>query len=332
MRRTTSPLSLVLLGIGTFLLVLAAMLAWYVEPRAQRTPIDTDVTTVFTGRGSYFDAKKVETVPETNLTITRKVRGDVADSEDSGRAIWDVSTSVDTDDTLPASDTHDSFLWTVERWVTDRKTNAPVHCCGETPRFEGEAYLKFPFNVEERAYRWWDSTLGGTVELAFKNTRKVQGHEGYLFTGEVEAVKTGTRQVPGVLVGQKDRGQVLAEEWYANTGIELVADKKTGRILYASIKPKKTLRAPGATTGDGEVVLLESSTGIAFTEETQEKQVELAKADNRKLRLVGVTAPAGAGGLGLLLAVVGSVLVFRGRPEDTTVVPAAAPTPESVTP
>ncbi|QDY80063.1 DUF3068 domain-containing protein [Streptomyces qinzhouensis] len=330
MRRTTSPVSLVLLGIGTFLLVLAAMLAWYVEPRAQRTPIDTDVTTVFTGQGSYFDAQKVKTIEDANLTITRKVRGDVADSEESGRAIWDVSTSVDTDSTLPASDPHDSFLWTVERWVTDRKTNAPVHCCGETPRFEGEAYLKFPFNVENRSYRWWDSTLGATVELVkSKGTKKVQGHAGYRFTGKVDAVKTGTRQVPGVLLGQPERGQILAEEWYSNHGIELIVDQKTGRILFAAIGPRKTLRAPGAESAENEVVLLNSER-IAFTEETQKKQVELAKADNRKLRLVGVTAPAGAGGLGLGLAVAGSVMVFRRRPEDTEAVPASVEVPESV--
>ncbi|GAA2243854.1 hypothetical protein GCM10010232_33600 [Streptomyces amakusaensis] len=330
MRRTASPVPLVLLGVGTFLLVLAAMLAWYVEPRAQRTPIDTDATTVFTGQGSYFDAKKVKTVDGAKLTVTRKVRGDVADSEESGRAVWDVSTSVDTDDTLPASDTHDSFQWTVERWVTDRRTNTPVHCCEESPRFEGEAYLKFPFNVEKRSYRWWDSTLGGTVELEFEGGTKVQGHEGYLFTGTVDPVKTGTRQVPGVLVGRPDRGQVLAEEWYANHGIELVADRKTGRILFASIGPRKTLRAPGADSGENEVVLLESER-IAFTEETQKKQVELAEADNRKFRLLGLTVPVGAGGLGLVLAVAGSVLLFRRRPEDTGAVPASAGEPEPST-
>ncbi|MGV9313899.1 DUF3068 domain-containing protein [Streptomyces sp. NPDC003691] len=328
MRRSTSPISLVLLGIGTFLLVLAAMLAWYVEPRAQRTPIDTDVTTVFTGQGSYFDTKKVQTVTDAQLTITRKVRGDVADSAESGRAIWDVSTSVDTDGTLPAADPSDSLLWTVERWVTDRKTNAPVHCCGETPRFDGEAYLKFPFNVEDRSYRWWDSTLGATVELKRGGEKSIQGHKGYRFTGEVDPVKTGTRQVPAVLVGSDQGGQILAEEWYANTGIELVVDQKTGRILFAAIGPQKTLRAPGAESSQKDVVLL-ASDRIAFTEETQKKQVELARADNRKLRLVGVTAPAGAGGLGLLLAVAGTFLVARGRPGDTTSVTAVAPVPES---
>lgn len=183
--------------------------------------------------------------------------------------------------------------------------------------------------MEKRPYRWWDSTLGAAVELEFTRTTKVRGHEGYLFTGTVDPVRTGTRQVPGVLVGQPERGQVLAEEWYANHGIELVADQRTGRILFAAIGPRKTLRAPGAGAGN-EVVLLESKR-IAFTEETQKKQVELARADNRKLRLLGVTAPVGAGALGLSLAVAGSVLLVRGRREDTAGAPAPADVPEPLT-
>ncbi|MGX2997385.1 DUF3068 domain-containing protein [Streptomyces sp. JNUCC 64] len=313
MRRTASPVSLVLLGTGTFLLVLAALLAWYVEPRAQRTPIDTDTTTVFTGQGSYFDTGKVRTVRDGKLTITRKVRGDVADSEASGRAVWDVSTTVDTDATLPAADPRDALQWSRERWVTDRRTNRPVHCCDESPRFEGEAYLKFPFGVEKRPYRWWDSTLGATVELAYRGTKRVQGHTGYRFTATVDAVRTGSRQVPGVLVGKPKTPQVMAEEWYANHGIELVADPRTGRILYAAIGPRKTLRAPG---GDTDAVVLLDSERIAFTEATQRKQVELAVADNRKLGLVGLAGPVVAGGLGLLLGAAGVLLLVRGRKED----------------
>ena len=54
MRRTASPLSLILLGLGTFLLVLAPMLVWYVEPRAAVNPINIDTTAVYRGTGSYF--------------------------------------------------------------------------------------------------------------------------------------------------------------------------------------------------------------------------------------------------------------------------------------
>ncbi|MFF3326911.1 DUF3068 domain-containing protein [Streptomyces sp. NPDC002889] len=313
MRRTASPSSLVLLGAGVFLLVLAPLLAWYVQPHAKRTPIDVDTTTVFTGTGSYFDTSKVKTVHGKRITVTRQVRGDVADSEKSGNAVWDVSTSVDTDSTLPASDTRDSLQWTLERWVTDRADNQPVHCCRETPVFDGEAYLKFPFDVEQRSYRWWDSTLGGVVQLRFAGRKKVQGYEGHRFTGTVPPSRTGVRQVPGRLVGRPGTSQVLAEEWYSNSAIELIVDQRTGRIIHAAIGPRKTLRAPGA---DKDAVVLLASERIAFTPATQRRQVELASADSRKLALLGTTAPIGGATLGAVLVLVGGALVARGRRPD----------------
>ncbi|GGV37547.1 hypothetical protein GCM10010277_24110 [Streptomyces longisporoflavus] len=313
MRRTASPLSLILLGLGVFLLVLAPMLAWYVEPRAKRTPVDIDTTTVFKGTGSYFDTDKIKTVHDKNLTITRQVRGDVDDSNDE-HAVWDVVTSVDPDSSLPAADPHDSLQFTTERWVTDRKTNRPVHCCDEKPYFEGEAYLKFPFDVQKRSYIWWDNTLGATVPLTFRGTKKIQGYEGYRFTAKVKPAKTGTRLVPGRLVGQPRRSNVLAEEWYANHGVELVADKRTGRIIYAAIGPRKTLRAPGSDKD--ETVLLDSKR-IAFTTKTQKAQVKLADDDSSRLELIGVTLPVGAAVLGGLLAIAGGVLVLRGRRSDS---------------
>lgn len=311
MRKTASPLSLALLGIGVFLLVLAAMLAWYVEPRAKRTPTDVDVTTVFTGDGAYFDTDKVATVSKQRITITRHVLGDVADSEKSGRAVWDVSTTVDTPKSLPLRDPRRSLQWTVERWVTDRRTNEPVHCCEEAPtRFEGDAYLKFPFDVRRKGYRWWDNTLGAAVPLRFDGTKKVQGYEGYRFTGTVAPTRTGSRQVPGRLVDRPRQGQIQAEEWYANRRIELVVDRRTGRIIDASISPLKTLRAPGSAR---DAVTLLRGEGLRFTDETQRAQVDLADKDSTRLRLVGETLPLVAVAVGGASGVFGLVLVVRGR-------------------
>ncbi|MGI5198385.1 DUF3068 domain-containing protein [Streptomyces sp. CA-288835] len=315
MRRTASPLSLVLLGLGVFLLVLAPLLAWYVEPRAKQNPIDIDSKTILTGTGSYFDTDEIETVHNKKITITRQVRGDVADSEKHGRAIWDVSTTLDTEKSLPAADPHDALLWTTERWVTNRKTNAPVHCCQEKPYIEGEAYLKFPFDVQKRDYRWWDSTLGSTITLNYQGKKKIQGYEGMRFTAKVAPAKNGTRMVPGTLVDQPERSQVLAEEWYANHGVELVVDEPTGRILYAATGIRQTLRAPGS---DEDAAVLLDAKRLAFTTDTQKEQVKLAKADSRQLRLVGQTLPIGAAGAGALLALVGVILVVRGRPNPET--------------
>ncbi len=310
MRRTASPLSLILLGLGTFLLVLAPMLAWYVTPRAAVNPIDIDQTAVYKGTGSVFDTDKVETVDGQTITVTQRVRGNVEDSERSGDAVWDVTTTVDTDKTLPAADPHDALDFVPHRWVMDRRTTKPVHCCGEKPYIEGEAYLKFPFDVQKRAYQWWDNTLGNTVVLTYRDTKKVQGYTGYRFTGTVAPTKVGTRMVPGSLVGRPDSPQVLAEEWYSNHGFELVVDQRTGRVIYAQTGPKRTLRAPGAKK---DAVVLLDSEKIAFTTATQKDAVKKAEQDSGQLKAIGETVPVGAAVLGFVLVVAGSVLVVRGR-------------------
>lgn len=310
MRRTASSLSLILLGLGTFLLVLAPLLAWYVEPRAAVNPIDIDTTAVYRGTGSVFDTERVETVPDQRITVTQRVRGNVADSERSGAAVWDVTTTVDTDKSLPAADPHDALDFVPHRWVMDRKTTEPVHCCRETPYIEGEAYLKFPFDVQKRSYRWWDNSLGSTVTLNYRGTKKVQGYTGYRFTGTVPPSKVGSRLVPGSIVDQPDRPQVLAEEWYSNHGVELVVDQATGRVIYAQTGPRRTLRAPGA---DKDAAVLLDSRKIAFTTATQREAVRQAERDSGQLRAVGRTLPIGAAVAGFVLAVAGGVLVARGR-------------------
>ncbi|WP_371671759.1 DUF3068 domain-containing protein [Streptomyces sp. NBC_00289] len=315
MRRTTSPLSLILLGLGTFLLVLAPLLAWYVTPRAAVNPIDIDTTAVYSGTGSYFDTAEIETVHDRRITVTQQVRGDVEDSERSGRAVWDVTTTVDTDDSLPAADPHDALEFFPNRWVTDRRTNEPVHCCRENPYFEGDAYLKFPFDVRRHSYQWWDNSLGSTVTLRYAGTRKVQGYTGYRFTGTVAPTRIDTRLVPGSIVKRPNRPQVLAEEWYSNHGIELVVDQRTGRVVYAQVGPRRTLRAPGAKK---DAVVLLDSRKLAFTEDTQKDQVELAKDESGQLRMVSETLPIGAAVTGFVLATVGSVLVARGRKRPET--------------
>lgn len=326
MRRTASPISLILLGLGTFLLVLAPLLAWYVTPRAALNPINIDQTAVYRGTGNVFDTEQVKTVPDQRITVTQRVRGNVEDSERSdGAAVWDVTTTVDTDKSLPAADPHDALEFVPHRWVMDRKTTRPVHCCGEKPYIEGEAYLKFPFDVQRRSYQWWDNSLGSTVTLHYQGTKKVQGYTGYRFTGTVAPAKVGTRLVPGTIVDEPDRPQVLAEEWYSNHGIELVVDQRTGQVVYAQVGPKRTLRAPGAKK---DAVVLLDSRKIAFTTATQKDAVRLAKRDSGQLRAVGETLPIGAAVAGFVLAAVGGVLVVRGRrrPESTDM----SDTPEPV--
>lgn len=158
LRRIPSPFALALLGVGVFLLAFVPLLTWYVGPRVKLTLTNIDVTSVMTGRGSYFDADSVTTVHGRTITLTRRILGDVHAGAAHNAAVWDISTTIDTPKTLPLQDPRRSLDWTVERWVGDRSTNMPVHCCGETPAFDTDAFLKFPFDVRKETYRWWDST------------------------------------------------------------------------------------------------------------------------------------------------------------------------------
>ncbi|MFI9646301.1 DUF3068 domain-containing protein [Streptomyces sp. NPDC052040] len=312
MRRRVRPFSLALLGVGTFLLVLAPLLAWYVAPRAALNPIDIDTTAVYVGTGSVFDTGQVRSVPGQRITVTQRVRGDVADSERSGAAVWDVTTTVDAGPARPAADPHTALEFLPARWVTDRRTNEPVHCCRETPAFQGDAYLKFPFDVGRHSYQWWDDSLGSTVTLHYAGTRKIQGYTGYRFTGTVAPARVGTRLVPGALVGRPGASQVLAEEWYSNHGVELVVDQRTGRVLYAQVGPRRTLRAPGSAK---DAVVLLDSRKVAFDTATQRDQVRLARRESGQLRLLAEVLPVTAAAGGFVLAVAGGVLLVRERRE-----------------
>ncbi|MZG19365.1 DUF3068 domain-containing protein [Streptomyces sp. SID5914] len=310
LRRTHSRLALSLLGAGVFLLVLAPMLTWYVAPRAKVSPINVDQTAVLTGQGSYFDIGSLSALRNQKITLTSHVLGDVSASERSGRAVWDVSTTVDTPKSLPLKDPRRSLLWITARSVTDRRTNQPVHCCGETPYFDGEAYLKFPFDVEKRTYRWWYDTLGAAVPLRFAGTTKVLGHEGYRFVGSVPPTKTGTRQVPGLLVDRPEQAQVFAEQWFSDAGVELVVDPSTGMVINSTIAPKVTLRAPG---GKRDMVTLLQTDRLTLPKSELQAGVTTASDLSHQLRLISKTVPATAAAAGAPIAVIGLTLLIRGR-------------------
>ncbi|MFI8836462.1 DUF3068 domain-containing protein [Streptomyces afghaniensis] len=317
LRRVPSLLALALLGVGVFLLTLAPLLTWYVVPRVKLTPLEVDVTSVMTGRGSYFDADAATTVHGRTITVTRRVLGDVDAGAAHNAAVWDVSTTIDTPKTLPLKDPRRSLQWTVERWVSDRRTNLPVHCCGETPAFDADAFLKFPFDVRKQTYRWWDSSLGAAIPLRYTGTKKVFGHEGYRFTGSIWPVRTGTRQVPGALVGLPRQGQVLAEQWYANARIALVVDRHSGQIIDASIAPKVTLRRPG---GERDEVTLLQSDRLGMSDATRRVVVNRAVADSRKLQLIEGTLPTAALSVGGPLAVLALLmLLVQGRRSPSVV-------------
>jgi hypothetical protein len=278
----------VLLGTGAFLLTSAPLLKVYAVPRLEVAPLDVNATSVATGVGRHIDEKTGTLSAPTTITATTRIIGDVAAGRAHGVAVWDISNRVDTPDTLKQKDPRKAFDWSVERWAFDRHTGRAVHCCGEKPRFEGEAYLKFPFHLEQRSYDVWDSTAKRAVEAKYVGTERMGGHSLYRYTAVVAAQKVGTRDLGG--------GTVL-DQYYANAEESWLVDPRTGIVVTGSSHPHVTLRQPGkskdvATLLDAELSLTADSVAS-----------DLAQLDDstRRLALVRTYLPLAGllgGGLG----------------------------------
>lgn len=295
----------VLLGQGVLLLALVPLVNFYVLPRVEVVPQDQQVTVVSTGVGSYLDRNSLEMKGPVPLTVTTHVVADVAAGQASGNAVWNVSTVVDSPDSLPLHDPRFSVDWTLEKWVADRHTGLPVHCCGESPVFDQGYYLKFPFGVQKHDYQLWNPKAKHAFPVHYTGTINVEGHDFYRFDGTVPPTKIAEHDVPGQLVGlPRDKGMVHVDEYYADSDSQLLVDPRTGVPLGGSQHPHDTLRTPGDDTD--RLTVLDSV--FTATPDTEHTTLGLIVDNDKKLAVLQDTLPpvglfGGSAllGLGLLL-------------------------------
>jgi hypothetical protein len=288
-----------LLGLGVFLVVLAAMLRFFVADRSIETPIDQYTKTVAPGQGTYLDTRSLSE-RRADLTATRIVKGDVrASSEDVG--VWDVSVAIETGDgaLVRAS---------LDRVAFDRKTGESVDCCGaavdgEPTPHQGVSY-KFPFDTGKRDYQFWDVTSRKAYPARYVSQEQLQGLTVYKFLQQVPGQQLRTTEVPGSLVGEA-AASFDAPVWYQNTRTVWV-EPKTGVIVKGNEQTRTTLRD---SRGQDRSVVLDAD--LTFDDATQRRQADLARDGIRSIDLVRRWLPLGAVLLGLIL-LAGAVLVLRG--------------------
>lgn len=334
MRRSKKPhpaAGFLVFGVGVLFLALAPLTRWYVLPRVELTPLDENVTDVSTGTGRYFDANTLTFTGPVMLTVTRHLIGDVAAGEAGGVAVWNVSTQVDTPQTLPLHDPRAALSWTLERWVFDRHTNLPVHCCGETPRFQGNAYLKFPFEVGKGEYQYWSPQARRSFPVRYTGSVTMSGHQLYRFDGTLPATRTGGMDVPGSLVGEPHAtGLVHVDEFYRDDGTELLVDPLSGTPIGGFQHPRITLRLPGSDQ-DRATVFTATFTATAGSERSV---LSLVEQSDRRLSLARTGLPIadlvlGSLGvlLGILLLITNARRARRATPTRPLDEPAAMPGP-----
>lgn len=295
----------IVLGVGVLCLALVPLLHWYVLPRVEVLPLDENTTSVSTGQGKYFDQNTLRITGPVQITVTTHIVGDVAAGQATGYAVWNISTTVDTPKSLQQRDPRQSLVWTLERWVGDRSTDQPVNCCGASPHFTGNAYVKFPFNLTQGTYDFWSPLAKQAFPVRYTGDVTVAGLRLYRFQGTVPPTRIGGTQVPGTLIGLSSTAMTNVDEYYRDTDTEIDVDPVSGIPVVTVQHVVTTLRLPGSDTDRLTVLASTFSTSQA----SRDSLVALVRSTDDKLDLVRRTLPTVLLTGGSALVVAGAVLV-----------------------
>jgi hypothetical protein len=296
MRKTVG---LVLLGLAAFLITAAILALVWVPGQVMKTPLDVNSTTKLSGNATVLPSGSGAPVKAVSRTVAD------GDASTSDVVVFNTFSCLvqDPDGTAPdcVDDTDpDKRLVTAstDRFATNRVTALAVNDekyvgAGAEPH-EG-LVNKFPFDVEQKTYPFWDGIVDRAVETTFQGEEEIDGLAVYKFS---YSVADEPAEISEGISGLYSMNKTM---WI---------DKGTGSIIDESDKQVRKL-------DDGTPVL---DLDISFTDETVAANVKDAKANNSQLSLVA-KAPWVLGLLGLLAGAGGAFLLLAGRRDDVSETP-----------
>jgi hypothetical protein len=283
MRKTVG---FVLLGLAGFLITAAVLALFWVPGQVKRTPLDVKTLTRLSGNAGVL--------PTGEGSAVKAISNTVADgpASDADVVVFDTFTCLMRDVPNAPDCTKDtaegSPLVTAgnDRFATDRRTAEAV----DDAKYVGTAaeshqglVNKWPFDPEQKTYKYWDGLLGRAVDATFAGEEDVQGLATYKYAVKIQNEATEVASgVPGIYSDDKT----------------LWVDRGTGSIIDQKEHQVRTLE-------DGTVVL---DLDLGFTPDTVTANVEDASANNSQLTMVK-WAPLVLGLLGLLALAGGAFLV-----------------------
>jgi len=303
MRRVTG---LVASALGTFLIVLALFMRFYVAGQAIKFPLNEDtISTLTASNVTYFSPVTLTELTGVTLQNTITVQGDVA-SGDSGRAVWDeFSYTYDITN-------HQQFEYTMQRLAFDRRSAELINCCGTfvglktNLQVSGLGYV-WPFNAQERTYDVFDSILMKPMPFSYAGMAVIDGERAYKYVESVPATRASTETLPGSLVGVKDQQTVTLGEYYQGTTTEWV-DPITGLSVKTNSNQHLYL---AVSSGTPLLNLLQAD--FSSTGSTVASAVDTAKSEDNKINLLTLLLPLTLGLTGLIALVIGIILA---RPRE----------------
>jgi hypothetical protein len=287
----------ILLGLGAFLLVLAPLARFVIYPGVAKAPIDVFSVGVSEGPGATIFSVADLAEIETDLTSTRRTRGDVEASTDTV-AVYDsfVNTADAEGETRSAS---------TERAAFDRFTGEAVPGYGENidgePVTHSGLVFKFPFNTQQQDYEFWDGSLREARPIQFEAVEELEGVEVYKFVQVIEPEVVSQLDIPGALVGSEE-DSVTADRIYANTRT-LWIEPNTGAIIKGQEEQDSYFEV------DGVREVTATAVTIGYTEESIANNAEEFGGLGNLLNIVRNVIPVWGAIAGVLLLLLGFLLL-----------------------
>lgn len=294
MRRVASAF---LFFVGAFLLTVALLALLWAPGQVKKTPIDVNSVTRLSGEAAIADGTGGTTSTPVKATSTTHAdsalsSSDVVLFQNSSCLMKDPDG--DAPDCVSAEDPDGRLLSaSTDSFATDRRTATAVNDYENLPvdSSEKEGLInKFPFDVEQITYPFWDGYIGKAVDAVFDGTEEIEGLETYRF--QISVPDTVFELLPG-------------EDGTYTTEKTMWVDPVTGSIIKQSEHQVRRM-----VNGDTFLDL-----DFEFTPETVTANVESAKDNASRLGLLTSRVPLIAGLLGLL-ALVGAIVLFLSRRGD----------------
>jgi Porin PorA len=279
----------VLVGLGSFLLVIALALPYYVVAQVVKFPLDENQTTILTGTGmSYFSAAKDTEVTGADIRATDTITGDPL-AGSSSVAVWEqFSYLYDTTNNQLVQITTRTFAF-------NRRTAQLVRCrCANVDGNSavpptGVAGQVFPFGTQPKTYDIFDTTLNRPEPFSYDGTATVDGVRAFRFVENVPLTRIGYSPLSST---QPEYGTIHRTYW---------VDPVTGVLLSIDEYQKLFLEDPA--TGAPTTVLY--SGDLQTTPASVSAMVKLDSSGRDTISLLGTVLP-------ITLAIVGALALIAG--------------------
>jgi Porin PorA len=297
-RQERGRLSVVLLGVGAFLVVVAALLRFYAAPQLIAAPNDVyETDTLVSPHASYFDEGQLVTWHDVRLTYTLTIRGDQRAS--SGKiAVWDSFAS------LADPKLHNVINSVYQRSAFNRRTGQMVQCCGASVNDSTQIKqrgigLFWPIGTKKQTYTVFDNNSMKSWPAHYVGETKDTGVQTYEFTQHVPAtvvdVMTG---VPTSLLGIKGPSRNVVANRYYTADNTFWVDPRTGVLVDEEVKAQSYLTA---TNGQGRLNAV--SLDLRMSPDSRHSLADQANKNAQSITMISVAGPLGLGILGIILLV-----------------------------